>query len=60
MKAYLITTGLLSGLLFGLHVWRFIDEGSGLFQDPSFVVSSVLSAVVLLWSWRLLRRPARP
>jgi hypothetical protein len=60
MKAYLITTGLLSGLLFGLHVWRFIEEGSHLFQEPSFLVSSVISAVVFLWSWRLFRRPARP
>jgi hypothetical protein len=50
MKAYLITTGSLFGVLTVVHVWRVVEEGAHL----------AAAAALCLWAWRLLRRAARP
>ena len=54
MKAYVMTTGTLFGLLTIVHVWRVIEE-SHLARDPWFVLMTVAAAALCLWSWRLLR-----
>jgi len=62
MKAYLITTASLFGLLGGLHVWRTIAEWSRLAKDPGFIVQGPVIGLVALglsmWALRLLRRTA--
>ena len=55
MKAYLITTGTVFGLLALAHVWRVIGESRALGVDPWFVVITVLSAAMSVWAFRLLR-----
>jgi len=55
MKAYLITTGTLFGLLALAHVWRVIGESRSLGADPWFVALTLISAAMSVWAFRLLR-----
>jgi hypothetical protein len=55
MKAYLITTGSVFGLLVLVHVWRAVEEGSHLATDPAYVLITAIAAAFSLWAWRLLR-----
>ena len=59
MKAYLITTGSLFGLLTVVHVWRVIEEGPHLAKNPWYVLITVAGAALCLWAWRLLRLALR-
>jgi hypothetical protein len=59
MKAYVMTTGVLFGLLTAVHVWRFIDEGSPILRDPWYIGITVASTALCLWAIRLLRAPVR-
>ena len=54
MKAYLITTGSVFGLIAVLHVWRAIVEPSA--RDPWFIVLTVLAAGFCAWGFSLLRK----
>jgi hypothetical protein len=59
MKAYVLTTGALFGLLLLVHVWRVVKEGIGVAKDPFYIVVTVLAAVLCIWAWRvfgLIRR----
>jgi hypothetical protein len=60
MRAYLITTGLIFGLLAVAHVLRTISEWSRLATDPGFILEGpgigVIAAAIAFWAWRLLRR----
>jgi hypothetical protein len=60
MKAYLITTGSLFGVLTVVHVWRVVEEGAHLTKDPWYILITAAAAALSLWAWRLLRRAARP
>jgi hypothetical protein len=57
MKRYVLTTGLLFLTLFGAHVARVIQERH-LARDPWFVLTSLLSFVLVIWAWRLYRHAA--
>jgi hypothetical protein len=59
MKAYLITTGAIFGLLALLHLWRVIAERSSLAMEPWFVLMTLVSAALCVWAMRLLRRSLR-
>ena len=59
MRAYLLTTGTVFGLVTLAHVWRVVAESPGLARDPWYVLLTVLSAALCVWALRLLRRPAR-
>ncbi len=59
MKAYLMTTGALFGLLTVVHLWR-VTEETHLATDPWYIFITVAAAALCLWAWRLLRRSARP
>ena len=60
MKAYLVTTGTLFGLLAVLHIWRAIAEwhhsahAAGFMLEMAVVVA--LPGVLSWWAWRLLRK----
>ncbi len=62
MKAYLLITGSLFGLLALAHFLRTIVEWSRLAAEPWFIVEGpaigVLAAALCFWAWRLLRLPA--
>ena len=59
MKAYLIVTGLLFGLLAAAHLWLTITEWTRVATDAAFAVQApgigVLAAALSFWAWRLLR-----
>lgn len=59
MKAYLITTGIIFGLITGAHIWRAVDEGPQLAKDPFFILLTVLAASLCLWACRLLSKRSR-
>ena len=62
MRAYLVTTGSLFGLLAAVHVWRAIDQWPGLLTNTGELVEAgigVLAAALGLWAWRLFRRVTR-
>jgi hypothetical protein len=60
MRAYLITTGLLFGVLALLHIWRMDVEWPREGTHPLFIFG--MGALVLLpgalswWAWVLLRK----
>ncbi len=55
MKAYVMTTGAVFGLLTLAHLWRAIEEGPRLATDPWYVLITVAAGALCLWAWRLLR-----
>jgi hypothetical protein len=55
MKAYVVTTGTVFGLLTLAHLLRIIAEGMQLAKEPWFVLITVAAAALSLWAWRLLR-----
>jgi hypothetical protein len=59
MKAYVMTTGAVFGLLTLAHIWRVIEEGPHLATQPFWVLITVAAAVLCLWAVRLLWRPPR-
>ena len=56
MKSYVITTGVVFGLIALAHGLRIFDEGLLLVTEPMFALTSVLSAGLCLWAWRVARR----
>ena len=58
MKAYVMTTGAVFGLLSLAHLWRIVEERH-LATDPWFVLITVAAGGLSLWAWRLLRRSTR-
>ncbi|HEX6533574.1 MAG TPA: hypothetical protein VF041_03200 [Gemmatimonadaceae bacterium] len=56
MKAYLLTTGTMFGLITVAHVWRMVGESTALARDPWFVLLTLLSAGLCAWALTLLRR----
>ncbi len=59
MKTYVITTGVVFGLLTLAHVWRALAEGPQLATDPSFVLITVAAAALCVWAWRVLTLSSR-
>jgi hypothetical protein len=56
MKAYVMTTGAVFGLLTLVHLWRIIVEGLHLVTDPWYVLITVAAGALCVWAWRLLGR----
>ena len=55
MKAYVMTTGALFGLLFLVHLWRVVVEGPQLATRPEYVVVTAIAAAMCVWAWRVYR-----
>ena len=60
MKAYIITTGVIFGLITAAHVARIAAEGSRLATEPLFAALTVLSGTLCAWAFVLARRLTRP
>ncbi len=56
MRAYLIATSVVFGILVAVHLVRLFVEGPRVASDPWFVGATVVAAGLSAWSWRLLRR----
>ena len=59
MRAYLVTTGSVFGLITAAHVWRVLVESRALARDPWFLLVTLLAAALCVWAFRLLRPGAR-
>ena len=59
MKAYVMTTGAVFGLIVVAHIWRVVEEGPALAKDPLYIILTIAAAGLCLWAWRLLRLPSR-
>jgi hypothetical protein len=59
MKAYLITTGIIFGLITAVHVARLVVEGAGPAKEAPFVLLTLLTAAMSVWAWRLLAKLSR-
>lgn len=55
MKAYVMTTGTIFGLIVVAHLWRIIEEGPQLATEPWYIVLTVGALALCLWAWRVLR-----
>ena len=55
MKAYIMTTGTVFGLITLAHLLRIVEEGSHLAKEPWFVLLTVAAAALSVWAFRLLR-----
>jgi hypothetical protein len=55
MRAYVITTGSVFGLLTLAHVGRAFVEPH-LAKDPWFILLTLLSLALCLWAWRVIKR----
>ena len=56
MKAYVMTTGAIFALLVLAHIWRASVE-SHLATDPTFIMTTIIAALLTIWAgrpaWRL-------
>ena len=59
MKAYVITTGAVFGLLTLAHIWRVFAGEAHLAMDPWFILITVAAAALCVWAWRLVRGSSR-
>ena len=55
MRTYVVVTGLFYLALFGAHVARVAAEGPSVLRGWVFVVTSLCSLAMAVWSWRSLR-----
>jgi hypothetical protein len=59
MRAYVMITGILFGLIALVHGWRVVAERGGPATDPWFILITIVALGLCLWAWRLLRRTPR-
>jgi hypothetical protein len=55
MKAYVMTTGGVFGLLVAAHIWRIVEEGPRLARDPVYLLITAVAAALCVWAWRVLK-----
>ena len=56
MKAYVLSTGTLFGLIVAAHLWRALVAEPALSHDPFYIAITLVAAVLTAWAWRLLRQ----
>jgi hypothetical protein len=60
VKAYVMTSGAIFGLITLVHVWRAFEEGPRLATEPWYVLITVAAAALCVWAWRVLRALRQP
>jgi hypothetical protein len=58
MKAYVVTTGMLFGLLTLAHVLRIVHESRALAHDPWYILITTATAALCVWACVLTMRRA--
>jgi hypothetical protein len=57
MKAYIVATGIVFGLVTLAHLWRIFEEPH-LASDPWFILVTIVAAALSVTAWRVARRPS--
>ena len=60
MRAYLLVTGIVFGLVTVAHVARVFAEGMHLARDPWFILLTLATAAMCVWAGFLLRAARDP
>jgi dolichyl-phosphate-mannose--protein O-mannosyl transferase len=60
MKAYVITTGTVFGLLTIAHLLRMVMEKPDLASEPFYLAITAASAALCVWAFVVLRRSRQP
>ena len=55
MKAYVLTSGGIFGLIVAAHALRLMAEGSHVIRDPAFILFTAMAAVMCAWAFRVVR-----
>ena len=56
MKAYIITSAAIFGLLTVAHLLRIVMESSRLATEPVYILITLASAALSVWGWYVLRQ----
>jgi len=59
MRVYVITTGVIFGLLVAAHLWRMVAEPH-LATDPGYLLITLVAGLLSLWAGLVLRRSPSP
>jgi hypothetical protein len=59
MKAYIVTTAAIFGLITVAHILRIVMEGAQLATQPIYILLTLVSAALSVWGWYVLRRSNR-
>ena len=59
MRAYVLVSGLIFGVIVIAHLLRVVAESSALATDLHFIVLTLLAALLALWAAALLWRSRR-
>jgi hypothetical protein len=59
VKAYVITTGTVFGLIVVAHIWRAVAEGPAIAKNPAYILLTVAAATLSLWAWRVVKAMSR-
>jgi nicotinamide riboside transporter PnuC len=59
MKAYVVTSGGIFGLLTIAQLLRIAFENRHLATDPAYILITLASAILCIWAWRVLRQSNR-
>ena len=60
MRAYVITTGLVFGLLTVAHLMRIVREDPSLAADPAYLAITAAAGALSIWAVYVLRRAKQP
>ena len=55
MRAYVMTTGTIFGLVTLAHVWRMVEERQ-LATTPWYIAITAASAALAVWAWWVRKR----
>ena len=58
MKAYILTTGVIFGIVTLAHVWRMVEERQ-MATEPWYILITVVTGALCLWAWQVVRRSGR-
>jgi hypothetical protein len=59
MRAYVLTTGVVFGLLAVIHLLRMIEKRGSIATDPWFLIITCIAAGLSIWAFTTLRRSPR-
>ena len=60
MRLYVMVTGIIFALVVIAHVARMITEDASLATNPIYLLITVCTAGLSVWSWLVLRRSRSP